>query len=264
VLVAEDGVPVTYNEQGESRPSACFGGAPKVVELLRMRKWRGSQEPRREPRVTLNWPRRVPELMLDRAAGCLFGLAIGGNLGPDTELAITVARSLVGHTRYDRATVETAIETWRREGGHLGRASSLARAAAIGIWASDPEAAVSAARLDQPGQPRHGFVAVAIAHAINGGASDDLRRMFGEFGDASLAMPEPSATHWQSAIAGALAGAVYGRGAFPVDQVMRVQTWRPEIGLGVTYPRPEVCWTDDLVDLAEALLCQGQRAEEPA
>ena len=29
VLVAEDGVPVTYNELGESRPSACFGGAPQ-------------------------------------------------------------------------------------------------------------------------------------------------------------------------------------------------------------------------------------------
>ena len=28
VLVAEDGVPVTYPALGESRPSACFGGAP--------------------------------------------------------------------------------------------------------------------------------------------------------------------------------------------------------------------------------------------
>jgi hypothetical protein len=28
----------------------------------------------------------------------------------------------------------------------------------------------------------------------------------------------------------------------------------------VARPRPEVCWTDDLVDLAEALLCQGQRS----
>ena len=31
VLVAEDGVPVTYGEEGYSRPSACFGGAPKAV-----------------------------------------------------------------------------------------------------------------------------------------------------------------------------------------------------------------------------------------
>jgi hypothetical protein len=40
---------------------------------------------------------------------------------------------------------------------------------------------------------------------------------------------------------------------------MRVLTWRPEAGIGVVPPRPEICWTDDLVDLAEALLCQGQR-----
>jgi hypothetical protein len=45
---------------------------------------------------------------------------------------------------------------------------------------------------------------------------------------------------------------------------MRVLTWRPDAGLGVAKPRPEMCWTDDLVDLAEALLCQGQRAIKPA
>jgi hypothetical protein len=39
---------------------------------------------------------------------------------------------------------------------------------------------------------------------------------------------------------------------------MRVLTWRPDEGLGVAHPRPEICWTDDLVDLAEALLSQGQ------
>jgi hypothetical protein len=40
---------------------------------------------------------------------------------------------------------------------------------------------------------------------------------------------------------------------------MRVLSWRPDEGLGVAVPRPEICWTDDLVDLAEALLCQGPR-----
>ena len=48
VLVAEDGVPVTYGEDGDSRPFACFGGAPDAVATLRSRKWRGSPEPRRE------------------------------------------------------------------------------------------------------------------------------------------------------------------------------------------------------------------------
>ena len=74
----------------------------------------------------------------------------------------------------------------------------------------------------------------------------------------------PSPSHettspWTSAVVGALAGAAYGRSVFPVPQIMRVLTWRPDEGLGVSHPRPEICWTDDLVDLAEALLCQGQR-----
>src|SRR3984957_6491250 len=56
VLVAEDGVPVTYGEHGDSRPFACFGGAPDAVATLRSRKWRGSPEPRREAKVSLTWP----------------------------------------------------------------------------------------------------------------------------------------------------------------------------------------------------------------
>ena len=50
VLVAEDGMAVTYGEDGDSRPFACFGGAPAAVATLRARTWRGSTEPRRSPR----------------------------------------------------------------------------------------------------------------------------------------------------------------------------------------------------------------------
>src|SRR3954469_16681410 len=57
VLVAEDGVAVTYGEHGDSRPFACFGGAPAAVAELRDRRWRGSTEVRREPKVILGWPR---------------------------------------------------------------------------------------------------------------------------------------------------------------------------------------------------------------
>jgi fructose-1,6-bisphosphatase/inositol monophosphatase family enzyme len=259
VLLAEDGVPVTYNVLGESRPSACFGGAPKAVDTLRTRTWRGSQEPRREPRVTLNWPREVPEAMLDRAAGCLFGLAIGGNLGPDMELALIVARSLVGRSEYDPAAVEAAIEAWVTAGGQIDRASPLARAIAIGIWARDAEAAVAASGRGCPGLPAARFLAVAISLGVQGGAPNDLRRLLEVAGNPELVVPKANATSWTSAITGALAGAAYGRSVFPARQVMRVLTWRPEAGLGVTDPRPEICWTDDLVDLAEALLCQGQR-----
>ena len=85
VLVAEDGAPVTYNALGESRPSACFGGAPRAVATLLTRTWRGSTEDRREPRVTLTWPRPAEDHRLDRGVGCLLGLAIGDALGARVE-----------------------------------------------------------------------------------------------------------------------------------------------------------------------------------
>jgi ADP-ribosyl-[dinitrogen reductase] hydrolase len=256
VLVAEDGVPVTYNELGESRPSACFGGAPKAVDTLRARPWRGSQEPRREPRVTLKWPRTVPEAMLDRAAGCLLGLAIGGNLGPETELALIVARALLGFSEYDGDAVDQAVTAWSAAGGQISRAAPLVRAIGIGIWARDPEEAVAVARRDRRQAPANAALAGAIAVGVRGGTPDAMRRLLGE---AGLALPEPETTAWTSAVAGALAGAAYGRGVFPVPQVMRVLTWRPDPGLGAARPRPEICWTDDLVDLAEALLSRGRR-----
>ncbi len=256
VLVAEDGVPVTYNELGESRPSACFGGPPKVVDALRTRIWRGSQEPRREPRVTLDWPRTVPEAILDRAAGCLFGMAIGGNLGPETELALTVARSLVGLARYDGDVVDQAVSEWAATGGQLSRTAQLVRAIGIGIWAGSPDQAAAAARRDRRQAPANAALAAAIAAGVRDGSPDAMRRLLW---DAGLTLPEPGATEWTTTVSGALAGAAYGRSVFPVPQVMRVLTWRPDAGLGVRQPRPELCWTDDLVDLAEALLCHGQQ-----
>ena len=252
VLLAEDGVPVTYNEQGESRPSACFGGSPSAVEVLRNRTWRGSTEPRREPRLTLNWPRLAPEAMLDRAAGCLFGLAIGGDLGPDTELALIVARCLVGQRSYDRAAIDAAVRAWADTGGAVGQALPLVRAVSIGIWARDPEAAAATARLDCPGAEANPRLASAIAAGIRHATPEEVRRL----ADVPDIVTSPP---WTSAVAGALAGASYGRCVFPVPQVMYILTARPDEALGVARPRPEICWTDDLVDLAEALLCQGQR-----
>jgi fructose-1,6-bisphosphatase/inositol monophosphatase family enzyme len=251
VLVAEDGVPVTYNEQGESRPSACFGGSPGAVETLRARTWRGSTEPRREPRVTLNWPRLAPEAMLDRAAGCLLGLAIGGDLGLETELALVVARSLIGRSTYDRAVVDAAVRAWVETGGDIGRTSPLVRAIPIGLWALDPEMAAAVARMDCPDAPDNPPLAAAIACGIRHATPEDISRMAG----VSISR----SPGWTSAVSGALAGVAWGRCVFPVPQIMRVLSWRPDEGLGVAVPRPEICWTDDLVDLAEALLCQGPR-----
>ena len=148
VLVAEDGVPVTYGEDGDSRPFACFGGAPDAVATLRSRKWRGSPEPRREAKVSLTWPRAPEDQRFDRALGCMLGMVIGDSLGAqvefqtgdavraaypngvrdlagspvwktlagqptdDSELALTLARSLARCGRYDAEDVAAAYGRW--------------------------------------------------------------------------------------------------------------------------------------------------------
>ena len=211
VLVAEDGVPVTYGEDGDSRPFACFGGAPSAVETLRGRKWRGSSEPRREAKFPLTWPRAAEAQRLDRALGCMLGLVIGDSLGSqvefktadtiaraypdgvreldespfwrtlagqptdDSELALTLARSLVRCGRYDIEDAAAAYGAWYASGpfdcGHATRLAfggppagavamraradrgtqsngSLMRIAPIGVWAADPEEAAALANAD--------------------------------------------------------------------------------------------------------------------
>lgn len=141
ILLAEDGTPVTYSTLGESRPSACFGGAPAAVATLLSRAWRGSTEDRRLPRIVLNWPRVPESTALDRAAGTLLGLAIGDSMGAqvegmaapppldgmrdggvwntlagqptdDTELALALGRTLAGRDLYDQDAVADAYQAW--------------------------------------------------------------------------------------------------------------------------------------------------------
>jgi fructose-1,6-bisphosphatase/inositol monophosphatase family enzyme len=152
VLVAEDGVPVTYDDDGASRPFACFGGAPLAVEALRSRTWRGSTEPRREAAVTLTWPRSAEGPRLDRAIGCMLGQVIGDSLGSqvefmdsasirarhpqgvrdladspvwqtlagqptdDSELALALARSIVRKGGWDAADVLASYRRWFASG----------------------------------------------------------------------------------------------------------------------------------------------------
>src|SRR6202012_5519757 len=107
------------------------------VATLRSRKWRGSTEPRREAKFPLTWPRAAEDQRFDRALGCMLGLVIGDSLGSqvefqdaeqiaavypngvreladsavwrtiagqptdDSELALTLARSLVRTGGYD-------------------------------------------------------------------------------------------------------------------------------------------------------------------
>ncbi len=94
VLTAEDGVPVVYDTDGQSRPFACIGGAPRVVDTLRTGQWRGSTEDRREPRVMLSWPRAIPEEKVDRAVGCLLGFAAAAPFDSAARM-VTAARSVL-------------------------------------------------------------------------------------------------------------------------------------------------------------------------
>lgn len=389
VLVTEDGQPVTYNELGESRPSACFGGAPRVVETLLTRTWRGSTEPRREPRVNLDWPRAPEGVALDRAVGCLLGLAIGDALGSqvefrtaaeiaaahpdgvrhlndgavwrtlagqptdDTELALALARTLVGHRSYDADAVAAAYGAWFASGpAHMGQTTarafgaaaaapankaaaaraaadwasqsngSLMRVAPIGIWARDPEHAAAVAMEDSRLSHPHPVCTVAcaaytaaIAAGIQGAKRDDMARIaltvaraqasiqsdalpvvetlehamggrppveyFDRMGfvltalgnaffhlhagtDAETALIRTAEaggdTDTNAAIAGALLGASDGRLGFPPRWVMPVLTCRPDAGLAVASPRPDIYWADDLTDLAEALLTRREKA----
>ena len=231
VLVAEDGVPVTYSENGESRPSACFGGAPAAVATLRARTWRGSTEPRREPRVTLAWPRAPEGVALDRAVGALLGMLIGdsqaganggmtGQPGPAGEAALVVARALVA-------------------GLPMPPGGGLLRLVPLAIGAADPSAAAAACAGSD--RARCVALATAIAAGIGGAGEADVMRIAGG---------PPS----DPALAGALRGAAIGRQAFTPLEALAVLTCRPDAGLGVAHPRPEEYWPDDLIDLAEALL----------
>ena len=166
--------------------------------------------------VTLSWPRMIEDDAIDRAKGCLFGQVIGDNLGSlvefksertinrlfpngvtdladggvwellagqatdDSELALTLGRTLYEKGSYDREDVATAYAEWygsgpfdcgdttaqallsaseADEGSKAEAASrnanadsqsngSLMRVSPIGIWARKPEVANRFARED--------------------------------------------------------------------------------------------------------------------
>ena len=245
VLVAEDGASVTYSVLGESRPSACFGGAPAAVARLRARTWRGSTEERRPSRVSLSWPRAPEGMLLDRAIGALLGAVVGdaarpadgriaGQPGPEGEAALAMARAVVAGVPVVPA------------------AGGLLRVVPLAIVAENPAAAADSAAADairSGADPiRAAALGTAIAAGIAGATLDEVHRMAG-------GPPE------DPALAGALRGAAMGRQAFSPSEALAVLTCRPDAGLGVARPRPEEYWPDDLIDLAEALLL-SRRAQE--
>ena len=185
------------------RVSGCFAGAPEAARQLSRFEWKAlDEEPRREPRLNFTFPRKDAPLRLARAQGALLGHVIGDSLGSlvefkpaaeiaelypggvrdlidggvykllagqptdDSELALTLARTLVHEGKYDAEKVLDAYRRWltsrpvdvgmTTERGLLGRGDaasesngSLMRISPLGIWAAgDPAKAAEAARTD--------------------------------------------------------------------------------------------------------------------
>jgi ADP-ribosyl-[dinitrogen reductase] hydrolase len=243
VLVAEDGVEVTYGEQGDSRPFACFGGAPAAVRTLRSRKWRGSTEPRREAKVTLSWPRAAEDQRFDRALGCMLGMVIGDSLGSqvefqtvetirasypdgvrdlhdspvwktlagqptdDSELGLALARSLVRTGRYDVEDAAASYGRWYASGpfdcGNTTRLAFSPAAAAV-----RDKAGAARANADRGSQSNGSLMRIAPI-GVWARDPEEAARVADE--DSALSHPHPvcraACAAYAAAISAALAGA---------------------------------------------------------
>jgi ADP-ribosyl-[dinitrogen reductase] hydrolase len=244
VLVAEDGVSVTYGEHGDCRPFACFGGAPKVVATLRARIWRGSTEPRRQSTIPLNWPRMAENQRFDRALGCMLGLVIGDSLGSqvefqdvgaiaaahpngvrdladspvwrtmagqptdDSELALTLARSLVRTGRYDPEDAAASYGRWfASEPFDCGHSTRLAFAPAA--VALTDKAGAARAKADQGSQSNGSLMRIAPIGVWAAGP-DQAARAASE--DSGLSHPHPVCRAACAAFAAAISAALLGAG----------------------------------------------------
>jgi ADP-ribosylglycohydrolase/fructose-1,6-bisphosphatase/inositol monophosphatase family enzyme len=246
VLVAEDGVPVVYDEDGDSRPSACFGGAPEAVTTLRSRTWRRSTEPMREPRVTLSWPRPAQDQRLDRALGCMLGLVTGDSLGSQvesrsagdiranypngvrslaaspvlrtlagqptdaSELGLALARSLIGKARYDPEAAAGAYGRWYRS-GPFDCGITTARAFAHATEATANKALAARRAADPTSQSNGSLMRIA---PIGVWAADPIDAARAAMEDSRLSHPHPvcltACAVFAAAIAAAIAGADRG------------------------------------------------------
>jgi ADP-ribosyl-[dinitrogen reductase] hydrolase len=203
VSLDREGREIRLEGNSTRRVSGCYAGAPHAARALAACDWASlEQEPRREPRLHLPFPRKKHGETLPRAQGALLGHVVGDSLGAlvegkpaaevaqlypgglreladggvyktlagqptdDSEMALTLARSLARERKYDAAKVLDAYRAWltsrpvdvgvTTERGLLGLAASdsesngsLMRVAPIGIWAAgDPALAARTARDD--------------------------------------------------------------------------------------------------------------------
>ena len=203
VLLDAQGHEVVLTGNPQRRLSGCFAGSPQAAKKLATFDWASlDAEPRREARVSLAFPRPDDAGRLSRAIGCLLGQIVGDSLGSrvegkpaveiaqhhpqglrelgdgglyhtmagqptdDSEMALTLARSIVREKKYHGEKVLDGYRAWltsrpvdvgmTTERGLLGLVTtesesngSLMRCSPIGIWAAgDPSLAARAARDD--------------------------------------------------------------------------------------------------------------------
>jgi ADP-ribosyl-[dinitrogen reductase] hydrolase len=203
VSLDKEGREIRLEGNATRRVSGCYAGAPQAARALSTFDWASlDTEPRREARVSLAFPRKRSDERLSRAQAALLGHVIGDSLGSlverkpaaeierlypqgvrelvdggvhrtiagqpgdDSEMALTLARSLLREGKYDAGRALDAYRAWltsrpvdvamTNERGLLGAAASesesngsLMRVAPIGVWAAgDPALAARTARDD--------------------------------------------------------------------------------------------------------------------
>jgi ADP-ribosylglycohydrolase/fructose-1,6-bisphosphatase/inositol monophosphatase family enzyme len=234
VVLDAEGREVVLQGNSVARVSGVFAGAAHAARQLCRYDWnRVEHEPRREPRTPLGFPRNSRRL--ERAQGALLGQVIGDSLGSqveyksaaeiarlfprgvrelasggpyhtiagqptdDSEMALTLARSILRHHGFERDKVLDGYRDWVQtrpidisettERGLLGlhtteseSSGSLMRVSPIGVWAAgDPARAAAAARQDSalthPNpvcvQACAGFCA-AIAAGVAGASREEM------------------------------------------------------------------------------------------
>ncbi|HEY1287555.1 MAG TPA: inositol monophosphatase family protein [Burkholderiales bacterium] len=147
VVLDAQGREVVLQGNSVARVSGVFAGAPHAARQLAKVDWRRvEQEPRREPRVTLGFPRK--SAWLGRAQGVLLGQIVGDALGSqvefkivaeiarlfprgvrelasggpyhtipgqptdDGEMALTLGRTILRHRGFERDKVLDAYRDW--------------------------------------------------------------------------------------------------------------------------------------------------------
>jgi ADP-ribosylglycohydrolase/fructose-1,6-bisphosphatase/inositol monophosphatase family enzyme len=149
VSLDREGKEIRLEGNSTRRVSGCYAGAPHAARALSRFDWAAlEQEPRREPRLHLAFPRKKHGERLSRAQAVLLGQVIGDSLGSlvegkpaaeiarlypggpreladggvyktlagqptdDSELALALARTLARERRYEAAQVLDAYRAW--------------------------------------------------------------------------------------------------------------------------------------------------------